>query len=130
MKRMIAIVGTAVVATATFAGGTAFAATASWSGTVDSGGTTKVFDTQRTSSQLVQEKATTAPGDVGIALVGCTNITTISADQRHTAGGSYKTYSNSANKCFRHQIHRWNGADTNGWLPGNGVTDIAGSVVW
>jgi hypothetical protein len=130
MKRMIAIASTAVLATMTLAVGTAFAASAAWSGTVDSGGATTVFATQRTSSQLVQEKATTAPGDVGIALVGCTNITTISADQRHAAGGSYKSYPNSANKCFRHQMHRWNGADTNGWLPGNGTTDIAGSVIW
>ena len=88
----------------------------------------KIFDTQRTSTQTVTNKNTT-PTDLGISFVACTNLSTISGEQR-IAQNVTKSFPGSDNHCFRQSIKRWTGADTNGWLPGNGTTDVTGTITW
>jgi hypothetical protein len=129
-KRSVAAAFAAATVGLTVAsGGVASAAKDNWSGTVDSGGAIKYFQTKRTSTQRVRNTNTTSV-TLGLGLIGCNNITTIAGDTQVSPNGSVLWGDNTANVCFRQAIHRWYAADTNGWLPGNGVTDVTGIIYY
>lgn len=104
------------------------AAQANWNGTVDSGGLAKVFDTQRTASAQVKNTVN-GTSEAGITLVACTNLNVVSGEWRMPLG-TQRTFGATAGRCFRQQIRRWTAKDTNGPLPGNGVTDLNGVIIW
>ena len=104
------------------------AASANWSGTVDSGGAVKVFDTQRTATTNVKNTVT-GTAEAGISLVACTNLSTVSGEW-HMPLNTQRTFGNSSGKCFRQSIKRWTAKDTNGILPGMGTTTMSGTIIW
>ena len=127
LKRIAAV--TAVASAALLlASNPAYAAFAYWEGDVDSGGLAKVFDTQRTATQHVFITVNKT-ADAGITLVACTNLAVVSGEW-HIPVGDTEEFGATANKCFRQEIRRWVPKDTNGVLPGNGVTTEKGQITW
>lgn len=128
------ILAAAVLAAALTVGGTAsaYAATAGYSGQVDSGGTIKYFENQRTSTLVVSNYLAAGDGGVTQGLYSCTSFSSIAgvSDLNFTAGQTKSYSSSSQNKCFRIKMSRTNPADTNGVLPGNGVTDVSGTITY
>lgn len=128
------ILSAVVLAAALAVGGTAsaYAATAGYSGQVDSGGAIKYFENQRTSTLVVSNHLTAGNGGVTQGLYSCTNFSPIPgvADLNFTAGQTRSYSSSSQNKCFRIKMSRTNPADTNGILPGSGVTDVSGTITY
>lgn len=115
-------------------GGTAgaYAATAGYQSQIDSGGTIKYFENQRTSTQAVKNYLKSGDGGVTQGLYSCSSFSAIPnvGDLSFTAGQT-KTYASaSANTCFRIKMSRTNPADTNGILPGSGVTDVSGTITY
>lgn len=112
-------------------GSAAYGASESWSGTVDSGGAAKTFATKRTSTQNVVISQATGGGGLTINLVRCDNASTFgSAVKTSVTSGSKSFGATSKNQCFRLKMARTNPADTNGALPGWGVTNVLGSITW
>lgn len=112
-------------------GAGAFAATAGYSGDVDSGGAIKYFTNARTSSVAVSNYLSTGSGGVTQGLYSCTSFSSIGVTDLSFTVGQSKTY-NSASKgvCFRVKMSRTNPADTNGVLPGNGITSVSGTITY
>lgn len=108
----------------------ASAAADNWSGEVDSGGKLKYFSTQRVTSGTVSVYVRNGPvGGVGVQLIGCADLQVVGGEKRIYEGRSNK-WESLGRKCFRMGMKRWLTADTNGILPGNGVTDVSGSVTY
>jgi uncharacterized protein YdaL len=104
------------------------AAVGDWNGDVSSDGAVTLFNTQRTASQQV-ENAVWKTADAGIALIACDNLSVVSGEW-HMKPGEYYTFGATTNRCFRQQIRRWYPQDTNGILPGWGVTSLNGTIKW
>jgi hypothetical protein len=131
LKRIAAVM--AVASTVLLlAANPANAAQAFWEGTVDSGGLAKIFSTERVSTTGAVQNTVNKTADAGIALIACDNLQVVSGEwymplgvQRNFGGPGLR-----GNVCFRQQIRRWVAKDTNGSLPGNGVTTMKGSIYW
>jgi len=109
----------------------AFAASAGYSGEVSSGGTIKYFENQRTSTQLVSNYLASGNGGVTQGLYSCSSFAGIGVGDLNFVPGQSKTYGEaSRNKCFRIKMSRTNPADTNGALPGSGVTSVSGTIYY
>lgn len=109
----------------------AFAASAGYSGEVSSGGTIKYFLNERHSTQLVSNYLATGNGGVTQGLYSCSSYSGIGvADKNFVAGGSGTYNEKSRNTCFRVKMSRTNPADTNGALPGTGITTVSGTIYY
>ncbi|MFJ5936649.1 hypothetical protein AB9128_03635 [Streptomyces cinereoruber] len=127
--RVLAAVATAA-ATAVLMATPASAAYATWSGEVDSGGKMKYFSTQRTTSGDVSVYVGNGPaGGVGVTLINCHDLGTAGGEKTIHEKKS-GAWSSLGRKCFRLAMKRNWSADTNGILPGNGVTDVSGSITY
>ena len=127
LKRIAAF--TAVASAALLlASNPAYAGSANWEGDVDSGGLAKIFSTQRTATGHVFNTVNST-ANAGITLVACENLQVVSGEW-YMPLGVQREFGATANKCFRQEIRRWTALDTNGLLPGWGVTTEKGSITW
>ncbi|MEU1278862.1 hypothetical protein [Streptomyces sp. NPDC005805] len=118
------------LATAVLVATPASAANAKWSGEVDSGGKLKYFSTQRTTSNKVMIYVGQAPyGGVGVQLINCHDLGVVGSEKTINKSKS-KSWDDLGRKCFRTAMKRAVPKDTNGILPGSGVTDLSGSIDW
>jgi hypothetical protein len=128
LKQIAAV--TAVASAALLLAATpANAAVTFWEGTVDSGGLAKVFETERVATGNVQNTVHKT-AEAGITLVACDNLAVVSSEWHMPLGVQRDFGGFRPNKCFRQQIRRWAPKDTNGLLPGNGVTTLKGTIYW
>lgn len=119
-----------LVAASMVVGTAAFGASSGYDSQVDSGGTIKYFSNQRTSSTNVSNKYTQGGGGQTLGLVSCTDYGVVVANDLNFKLNVSRTFPSSSGKCFRVRMTRTTPADTNGALPGNGLTTYVGTLTY